>query len=55
MARKTTQEKPNSQSKKFIDKARELGVDESIDPLDSILKRVTKPKKKLKTDKAPDE
>ena len=31
------------QSQKFIDTARELGVDEKDDPLDRILKRIVKP------------
>lgn len=42
--RRTKKTERTDQSQKFIDKARELGVDESDDPLDRILKRIVKPK-----------
>jgi len=43
----------NIQSKKFIDKARELGVNESDDPLNCILKRIVRPM--LEKKEAPEE
>ncbi len=40
--------KQKTQSKKFIETARELGIDESDDPLDRILKWIVKPKPEKK-------
>ena len=47
--------KPSQQSQKFIDKARELGVDEDEAAFDEKLAAIAGQKPKPKTDEASDE
>lgn len=51
---KTQKKQQSEQSPRFIDKAREFGVDESVDPLDRILKRIVKPQRKDEKKETPD-
>lgn len=45
------QDTPKSQSEKFIDKARELGVDESEEAFDEKLGRIVRQRPKRKQEK----
>ena len=49
------QTKPNKQSSKFIDKARELGVDEDEAAFDEKLAAIAGQKPKPKKDEAPND
>ena len=46
--------KATKQSEKFIDKAKELGVDESEEAFDRQLGRISRAKPKVKKEKTPD-
>ena len=48
----TTKKDQKDQSERFIEKAKELGVDESGEAFERALKKIVPPKKPKKTDQA---